>query len=81
MVLLVKNIIEKMTNIVTFNHIGILSPLYVENFTIIESNTRTIVNIKTKISEFFLDRFKLVRQSIFSFVVRNRLDETNIVQY
>jgi hypothetical protein len=66
--LLVKNIMEKMTKIVTFNHIGILTPLYEENCTIVASNTITIVRINTKISEFFLDRFTVTKLAIFFFI-------------
>ena len=78
--LLVKNIMEKMTKIVTFNHIGILIPLYEENCTIVASNTKTIVRINTKISEFFLDRCKVAKLAIFSFILRNRITRGNILQ-
>jgi len=67
--LLIRNIMEKIIKIATFSHIGILTPLYEENFTIVESNTITVVKIKTKISEFFLDRFTVTRLAIFSFIM------------
>lgn len=60
-----------MTKIITFNHIGILSPLYEENCTIVASNTITIVRTKTKRSEFFLDKFKVPKLAIFSLILRN----------
>jgi hypothetical protein len=49
--LLVRNSMEKMTKMATFNQIGILAPLYEENSTIVESITETAVKIKMKIKE------------------------------
>jgi hypothetical protein len=60
MVLLVTNIIEKMTKIAMFNQVGDSTPLYAENFTIVESNTTVVVKIKMKISEVFLVKFKVM---------------------
>jgi hypothetical protein len=50
---------EKTTKIATFNEVGDWTPLYAENFTIVESNTTVVVKIKMKISEVFLVRLKV----------------------
>jgi hypothetical protein len=49
--LLMTKIIKKKMKIVTFNPVWNSTPLYVENFTIVESNTMIVVKIKIKISE------------------------------
>ena len=54
MVLLATNIIEKMIKIAMFKEVGSSTPLYEENFTMVESNTTMVVKIKMKISEVFL---------------------------
>jgi hypothetical protein len=59
-VLLVTNIMEKMTKIAKFNWLEGWTPLYEENFTMVESKITMPVKIKIKISEFFLVRFKVV---------------------
>lgn len=75
----VRNIMENITKITTFNHIGIFTPLYDENFTIVASITNIDVRIKPKTSAFFLDKFKVVKLVIFSFILRNGRYERNIL--
>ena len=72
MILIVTNVMEKITKIAKFNWIGNSTPLYDENFTIVESNTAMNVKIKIKISDFFLVRFKLAILLTFSFALRTR---------
>ncbi len=71
-VLVITNIMEKITKIAKFNEVGNSTPLYEENLTIVESNTAMAVKIKMKISDFFLVRFKVARLIIFSFTLQNR---------
>jgi hypothetical protein len=68
-VLVITNTMEKITKIAKFNEVGSSTPLYEENFTIVESNTAMAVKIKMKISDFFLVRFKVVRLITFSFTL------------
>jgi hypothetical protein len=53
------NITEKMTKIAKFNSLEGWTPLYEENFTMVESKTTIPVKIKITISEFFLVRLKV----------------------
>jgi hypothetical protein len=71
-VLVITNIMERITKIAKFNEVGNSTPLYEENFTIVESNTAMAVKIKMMISDFFLVRFKVARLIIFSFTLQNR---------
>ena len=56
--LVITNIIEKMTKIITFNHVGNSTPLYEEKLTIVVSNTIIVVITKMKVSAVFLFRVK-----------------------
>jgi hypothetical protein len=56
MVLVVTNIMENITKIAMFNHVGDLTPLYEEKSTIVESDIITVMKIKMNISEFSLPR-------------------------
>jgi hypothetical protein len=67
--LLVRNSIEKMRKIPTFSQIGILTPLYEEKSTIVDSNTITVVKTKMRISEFLLVRSTVANLIIFSFIL------------
>ena len=73
------NIIEKMMKIAKFIHVEIFTPLYDENFTIDASITKTVVRIKTKISAFLLDSFKVVKLSIFFIILSNIGYKRNIL--
>ncbi|HXX98715.1 MAG TPA: hypothetical protein VEL11_16580 [Candidatus Bathyarchaeia archaeon] len=53
-ILLITNIMYKMTKIVTFSDPGSSIPLYEEKVTIDKSNTITIVKVKMKTSDVFL---------------------------
>lgn len=50
-ILQIANTVKKMTKIVTFTHFGNSTPLYEENFTIIESKTAMLAKIKMKIKD------------------------------
>jgi hypothetical protein len=69
-ILTVTNIMKKMTKMVKFNGVGSSTPLYEENFTIVESNTAMAVKIKMKIRDFFLVRCKLARLIIFLHIIK-----------
>lgn len=61
--------LEKITKTAMFNQVGILTPLYVENSTIIESNTASAVKTKMKISAVFLLNDSVANFIIFSFAI------------
>jgi hypothetical protein len=46
--------IEKMTKIIRFNHVGNSTPLYEEKLTIVVSNIATVMKTKMKTSAVFL---------------------------
>jgi hypothetical protein len=71
--LLIRNSMEKMRKIPTFSHIGILTPLYEEKSTIVDSNTITVVKIKMKKSELLLVSSIVTKLIIFSLILRNRI--------
>jgi hypothetical protein len=48
MILIVTNVMEKITKIAKFNEVENSTPLYEENFTIVESNTAMNVKIKIR---------------------------------
>jgi hypothetical protein len=60
-VLLNPNIIKNVIKFAILNAVGILTPLYDEKFTIVESKTTTAANTTVKINEVFLLSVKLVK--------------------
>jgi len=54
----ITNITEKMTKIITLNHVGNSNPLYEEKLTIVVSNIIIVVKMRMKISAVFLLRVK-----------------------
>jgi hypothetical protein len=54
----IRNIIEKITKIITFNQVGNSIPLYEEKLTIVVSNTIVVANTKMNVSAVFLLRVK-----------------------
>jgi len=73
-VLPIANIIEKMTKIIAFNHVGNSTPLYEEKLTIVVSNTITAVKTRMMVNAVFLLRVKDVELIIFPFTLLNMVD-------
>jgi hypothetical protein len=73
-VLLIANIVKKMTKIVIFNHFGNSIPLYEENLTIIESKTAMLAKIKMKVRDVRLFTAKeLIIIFSFTFLIRETI--------